>query len=549
MITLPREQAGKWQPALSRRERRRLSEQLARRPVAESRDFLQATLDSLVAHVAVLDGQGKIIMTNRAWARFAGENGARTGASEENYLAVTDAAIGGESAARAADGLRSILAGLRSEFSLEYPCHSPTVERWFVMHATRYAGAGEARIVVTHVDVTSRMLSQRALVKARNYLRTITDSMVEGLCAVDTEGRVTHLNAAGEELLGWPLADVRGRVMHYLTHYRPDGSEMPVQECSIWRALVAQETVHVGDDLFTRRDGRQLPVAYTAAPFETDDGAQGCVVVFEDTSERKAHEKMLQHDVKRLGGIQRIREVLAEDRFVLYAQPIVEVHTLEVVQRELLLRVRESDGSIVGPSAYLPLAEQYGLIGEIDRWVIQRGIEIAANGCPVQVNVSAHSIGDRTVLDHIELCIEQTAADPTLLVFEITETALIRDEAAALAFAERLHGLGCKLALDDFGTGYGGFTFLKKLPLDYLKIDVEFVKDLPGNSASHHVVQAVVALARAFSIQTVAEGAEDAETLRLLEELGVDYAQGYHIARPAPLQQSVEENPTGEASG
>jgi PAS domain S-box-containing protein len=535
VITPPREQVGERQPDLSPGARGRLSKQLALRPAAESRDFLQATLDSLVAHVAVLDAQGEIIMTNRAWARFASENGARTGASEENYLAVTDAAIGEESAARAADGLRSILAGLGSEFSLEYPCHSPTAERWFVMRATRYAGAGAARVVVTHVDVTPRVLSQRALVKARNYLSTITDSMGEGLFAVDTEGRVTYLNAAGEVLLGWPSADVHGRVMHYLTHYHSDGSEMPVEECSIWRALAAQETVHVDDDLFTRRDGRQFSVAYTAAPFETDDGAQGCLVVFEDTSERKAHEEMLHRDLKRVGEIQRIRNVLTEDRFVLYAQPIVDLQTLEVVQRELLLRVLEPDGSIAGPSAYLPLAEQCGLIGEIDRWVIQRGIEIAANGCPVQVNVSAHSIGDRTVLEHIELCIEQTAADPTLLVFEITETALIHDEAAALAFAERLHSLGCKLALDDFGTGYGGFTFLKKLPLDYLKIDVEFVKDLPSNSASHHVVQAVVALARAFSIQTVAEGVEDAETLRLLQELGVDYAQGFHIARPAPL--------------
>jgi predicted signal transduction protein with EAL and GGDEF domain len=125
---------------------------------------------------------------------------------------------------------------------------------------------------------------------------------------------------------------------------------------------------------------------------------------------------------------------------------------------------------------------------------------------------------------------------PGLLVFEITETALVRREVAARAFAERLHGLGCKLALDDFGTGYGGFTFLKRLPIDYLKIDVEFVSDFASNTASRHVVQAVVALARAFSLQTVGEGVEDEETLTLLRELGVDYAQGYHIARPAPFE-------------
>jgi EAL domain-containing protein (putative c-di-GMP-specific phosphodiesterase class I) len=397
-------------------ERERRSWKLASQEIAQSRDFFQATLDSLVAHIAVLDAEGKIIMTNRAWARFAIDNGAIGSTGGQNYLAVSDAAAGEQTAVEASAGLRAIIAGRLAEFSLEYPCHSPTLERWYLMHAKRYIGPGEARVVVAHVDVTSRVVSQRALL-----------------------------------------------------------------------------------------------------------------------SERKAREESVQHDTEGRALIKRIEDALAQERLLLYAQPIVDLDTLEVVQRELLLRVREPDGTIVGPGSYLPVAEQCGLIGDIDRWVIRRGAEIAAKGCPVQVNVSAHSISDRTVLNHIERCIEQTGADPTLLVFEITETALVRDEAAARAFAERLHSLGCKLALDDFGTGYGAFTFLKQLPIDYLKIDVEFVSDLASNTASRHVIQAVVALARAFSLQTVGEGVEDAETLTLLRELGVDYAQGYHIARPGPL--------------
>ena len=230
-----------------------------------------------------------------------------------------------------------------------------------------------------------------------------------------------------------------------------------------------------------------------------------------------------------------------EDRFVLYAQPIVDLRTSEVVQHELLLRLREPDGKIVGPGAYLHIAEQYGLIGEIDRWVVERGTEIAATGRPVEINLSARSVGDEGILAHIERCIKQSGVDPNLLVFEITETALIGDEAAALAFTERLHALGCKLALDDFGTGYGGFTYLKQLPLDFLKIDIEFVRDLASNPASHHVVEAVVALARGFGLKTIGEGVEDAETFKLLRELGVDFAQGYHIARPGPLDQTALE--------
>jgi len=521
---------------LTANEREHRNRMFAGQMVAHSREFFQGTLDSLVAHIAVLDADGEIIMTNRAWARFATENGANARTGRQNYLAVSDAATGEETAVEASAGLRAIISGTLEEFSLEYPCHSPTRERWYLMHAARYTGPGEARVVVAHVDITRRVLSQRALLGARDYLRTITNSMGEGLFAIDVEGRVTFLNEAAEKLLGWSLPEVRGRVMHDLTHkHRPDGTVMPVEECPIMQALAGQETVHVENDLFTRRDGRRISVSYTAAPFKADDGLQGCVVVLKDISELKAWEESAQHDIEELAGIKRIEDALAQERLLLYAQPIIDLYTLEVVQRELLLRVREPDGHVVGPGSYLPLAEQCGLIGEIDRWVIQRSAEIAARGCPVQVNVSAHSISDQTVLSHIESCIEQTGADPRLLVFEITETALVRDEANARAFAERLHSLGCKLALDDFGTGYGGFTFLKRLPIDYLKIDIEFVSDLASNTASHHVVQAVVALARAFSLQTVAEGVEDSKTLTLLRELGVDYAQGYHIARPQPL--------------
>ena len=143
---------------------------------------------------------------------------------------------------------------------------------------------------------------------------------------------------------------------------------------------------------------------------------------------------------------------------------------------------------------------------------------------------------DGSILRHIEGCLARYEADPALVVFEITETAILEDEDAAERFARRLRQLGCKLALDDFGTGYGGFTYLKRLPIDFLKIDIEFVRDLATNRASRHVVEAVVGLARGFGLKTVGEGVEDPEAYALLRELGVDYAQGYHIARPAPLE-------------
>ena len=153
----------------------------------------------------------------------------------------------------------------------------------------------------------------------------------------------------------------------------------------------------------------------------------------------------------------------------------------------------------------------------------------------MQVNISGKSIGDRTLLAYIEGCVARSGADPSTMVFELTETAVTEDEAAGELFARGIRDLGCELALDDFGTGYGGFTYLKRLPINYLKIDVEFVRDIASSASSHRVVQGVVALAHAFRIQTVGEGVEDAETLQILRLIGVDFAQGYHIGRPAPV--------------
>jgi two-component system sensor histidine kinase/response regulator len=151
-------------PTITASERERSNQKLADQMIAQSRDFYRATLDSLVAHIAVLDAEGEIVMSNRAWARFAIDNGAIARASEQNYLAVSDAAAGEQTAVEAAAGLRAIILGALEEFSLEYPCHSPTLERWYLMHATRYTGSGEARVVVATPD---RLSEDRRRVRKR----------------------------------------------------------------------------------------------------------------------------------------------------------------------------------------------------------------------------------------------------------------------------------------------------------------------------------------------------------------------------------------------
>ncbi len=200
----------------------------------------------------------------------------------------------------------------------------------------------------------------------------------------------------------------------------------------------------------------------------------------------------------------------------------------------------DRDGEIVLPGEFLPAAEKYGLIAEIDRWVVGRSVELAAQGRTVECNLSAASLESPGMLSFIEQEIRRTGADPAHLVFEITETALMTDLRAGAEFARSLADLGCGLAIDDFGTGFGSLVYLKKLPITQLKIDIEFVRDLATNQANRDVVEAIVRLARAFNVRTVAEGIEDDATLECVRAAGVDFGQGFYLGRPAPIGPSPE---------
>jgi diguanylate cyclase (GGDEF)-like protein/PAS domain S-box-containing protein len=390
-------------------------------------------------------------------------------------------------------------------------------------------------IVGVAVDISTRVAAETELMQSRDYAQAVTECMGEGLFTTDLDGRVTYVNRAARSMLGWDQSSHDGLLGEAINTIRSDGSLRPFRECPIARALSRQLTVRVDEDLLQTRSGEALQVRYTASPYRTESGVQGCVVIFQDISERKRREEEQGRDLATLACIDRVEAALAADRFVLHAQPIVDLRTGATVQHELLLRMVELDGSVIAPGEFLPVAEQYSLIGEIDRWVIKQAAQLAGRGCPVEANISARSVGDPGVLEHIERCLQRSDVAPGMLVFEITETAIVEGEDAARCFAERLHELGCRVALDDFGTGYGSLSDLKQVPVDILKLDIEFVRDLVSNSASRHVVQAVVALARDFDVQTIAEGVEDAATIELLARLGVDFAQGFHIARPEPF--------------
>jgi EAL domain-containing protein (putative c-di-GMP-specific phosphodiesterase class I) len=231
-----------------------------------------------------------------------------------------------------------------------------------------------------------------------------------------------------------------------------------------------------------------------------------------------------------------VRLALRDDRLRLDAQPIVDLHTGELVAEELLLRFVRPDGSIELPGPYIQAAERYRLAVELDEWVLGRAAELAATGRRVHVNLSGRTLADGSFADRTEAAVGRHGADPSLLTFEITETAPALDLPSAHRVAERIVGLGAGLALDDFGTGYGSLSYLRLLPVTMVKIDHEFVVDMTVDYRSRGIIESIVHMARLLRKQTVAEGVEDEATMVALRECGVDLAQGFHIARPMPIE-------------
>lgn len=237
----------------------------------------------------------------------------------------------------------------------------------------------------------------------------------------------------------------------------------------------------------------------------------------------------------------RIVDALANDRFDLVAQPVLDTCSGTVVQHELLLRMAGPNGTLIPPAAFLRIAERDGLIVAIDQWVTRRAIGLLAEledrgeTARLEVNISGRSLADATLLAGIAAEMRATGVDPSNLVFEIPETAAVADVQLARAFAQHVQGLGCQFAIDDFGAGLGSLYYLKHLPFDMLKLDGELVSQCARNPADRLLIESAVRVVHGLGRVAVAEHVGDAETHALLVALGVDLVQGHHFAMPQPL--------------
>ena len=245
----------------------------------------------------------------------------------------------------------------------------------------------------------------------------------------------------------------------------------------------------------------------------------------------------------RLTWVDRIRDALEDERFVLYAQPILGLADDRVPRHELLIRMHGEGDDLVPPGTFLYIGERFDLIREIDRWVLSKAIALlaehkhAGRAIHLEVNLSAKSVTDPDLPEFVAAELREHGIDGHGLCVEVTETAAIMNVDRAKRFAHLLGQLGCEFALDDFGAGFASFYYLKHMAFDYLKIDGEFIHDLPSSRVNQLVVRSVVDIARGLGKRTIAEYVGDAETFELLGRYGVDYAQGFYVARPMPLAE------------
>ncbi len=318
-----------------------------------------------------------------------------------------------------------------------------------------------------------------------------------------------------------------------IRHYRFQASEQKV---------LANLTASIGIALYPFHGG-DLPTLLSnvdIAMYQSKDLGRNRYTLFDQSTEsmRGTHQRI--HWAKKL------RDALDEDRLVLFSQQVVQLKNLKPVHHEILVRIRDENGNYILPANFIELAESLGMVQEIDMRVVEKLLRFIAENSQGRkklryfVNVSRVSISDPHWIQQLIRLLRESCIDPSQLVFEITETAAMAEIDVTLTFIRKLRSLGCRFALDDFGAGFSSFYYLKRLEVDYLKIDGSLIRDLATDESSRIFVKAVNDIARGLNKQVIAVGVEKPEVVRLLLEMGAQFGQGYLFQQPQLIQDTDE---------
>ncbi len=328
---------------------------------------------------------------------------------------------------------------------------------------------------------------------------------------------------------------IRGAIEGYRFEWKDSFTTM---RCSIGVVMINNENADVASVMSSA----------DVACYSAKDMGRNQVHLYKDSDASMRHEEMK--------WVSRITNAVEENRFELFFQPIIGIGKAYGGSRghyELLLRMRDEKGELVGPDQFIPAAERYNLMSTLDRWVIHEALTELADRSDggearytLAINLSGTSLSEDRFLDFVIEELQRQKLPDGAICFEITETAAISNLSRVVHFMQELKKLGCKFSLDDFGSGLSSFTYLKNLPVDYLKIDGQFIRNVVSDSVDESMVKAISEVGHAMGIETIAERVESKEVLDKLGLLGIEFAQGFYIARPASVQ-SFE--PWGEKQG
>lgn len=317
---------------------------------------------------------------------------------------------------------------------------------------------------------------------------------------------------------------IRGSIEGYRFEWQDSFTTM---RCSIGVVMITSENADVANVMSSA----------DVACYSAKDMGRNQVHLYKDSDAPMRHEEMK--------WVSRITSAVEENRFELYFQPIIGIANEVVENRghyELLLRMRDENGKLIGPDQFIPAAERYNLMSTLDRWVIQEALTELADRSnedearyTLAVNLSGTSLSEDRFLEFVINELEKNQLPKGAICFEITETAAISNLSRVVHFMQELKKLGCKFSLDDFGSGLSSFTYLKNLPVDYLKIDGQFIRNVASDSVDESMVKAISEVGHAMGIETIAERVESKQVLEKLGSLGIEFAQGYYIAKPASV--------------
>ena len=403
--------------------------------------------------------------------------------------------------------------------------------------AAEAARRGDGTHILCYLDLDRFKLvnDTSGHVAGDSLLREVAKILRDAVRDSDTVARIGG-DEFGMLLLGCPLEKAR--------QIADDVCRAVADHRFVWRDRVFSIGISIGIVELARESGTldELLAAADSACYVAKRQGTGRVAVYSARDEAAArHSGELQ-------GLHRLQLAIRENRFQLYHQPIVPAFGTNGTgpALEVLVRLRDTSGGDLAPAAFMHAAERYRLTTSIDRWVVQttlaalgRGAIQTPPGRTVAINISGQTLSDAQFLEFVVDCFDRTGVAPSRVCFELSEAAVAANLEQARRFIQVLHGTGCQFALDDFGAGAGSFLNLKTLPVDFVKIDGSFMKNLGTDSVNRAMVDAMVKLARTLDFRVIAEAVEDEAALEAARSMGVDYIQGYAIARPAPLPMAA----------